>query len=67
MNRFDLGIQKLARMKHLLLVWFMAVSIAAIGQQNPILEPPKVDQRVELMSIVFRLADSREYSSQRFQ
>ncbi len=31
-----------------------------------ILAPPKVDIRVELLSIVFRLAECREYSSQRF-
>ncbi len=34
--------------------------------QKELLAPPKVDQRVELLSIVFRLADSEEYSSRRF-
>lgn len=36
------------------------------GQESKILAEPKVDERVELLSIVFRLADSREYSSKRF-
>lgn len=31
-----------------------------------ILEEPKVDDRVELLSIVFRLAESHEYNSERF-
>ena len=36
------------------------------GENNQILEEPKVDDRVELLSIVFRLAESREYNSERF-
>ncbi|MEM8566786.1 MAG: DUF4932 domain-containing protein [Bacteroidota bacterium] len=36
------------------------------AQKLDILAKPKVDKRVELMSIVFRLADSQEYSSRRF-
>ncbi len=36
------------------------------GQKSEILSEPKVDERVELLSLVFRLADSREYSSNKF-
>jgi len=35
--------------------------------QKPILDKPKVDERVELLSIVFRLAGSEEYSATRFK
>jgi hypothetical protein len=35
-------------------------------EKKQILEEPKVDNRVELLSIVFRLAESPEYSSERF-
>lgn len=33
------------------------------GQKSNTLQAPKVDERIELLSIVFRLADSKEYSS----
>ncbi len=35
-------------------------------EKKRILEEPKVDDRIELLSIVFRLAESPEYSSERF-
>jgi hypothetical protein len=35
-------------------------------EKKQILEEPKVDNRVELLSIVFRLAESPEYNSERF-
>ena len=35
-------------------------------EKKQILEKPKVDDRVELLSIVFRLAESPEYNSERF-
>ncbi len=35
-------------------------------EKKQILEEPKVDNRVELLSIVFRLAESREYNSEIF-
>ena len=35
-------------------------------EKKQILEEPKVDNRVELLSIVFRLAELREYNSERF-
>ena len=39
------------------------LSLSAVGQHNSNLPSPTVDRRVELLSIVFRLADSREYTS----
>lgn len=43
------------------------ISLSGFSQENPILKKPKVDHRVELTSIVFRLAECREYNSQRFK
>lgn len=37
------------------------LSVTAFGQTGNQLLPPKVDQRVELLSIVFRLAGNKEY------
>jgi len=42
--------------------FIICLSLSALGQNNN-LPLPKVDKRVELLSIVFRLADSQEYSS----
>ncbi len=39
------------------------ISLSALGQRNGKLPSPTVDKRVELLSIVFRLADSQEYNS----
>ncbi|WP_410221736.1 DUF4932 domain-containing protein [Pedobacter sp.] len=39
----------------------------AFAQKLTTLEKPKVDERIELLSIVFRLADSEEYKSERFK
>lgn len=41
----------------------LCVSLAASGQPNDKVPLPAVDKRVELLSIVFRLAGSEEYSS----
>lgn len=46
-----------------LLVTSIYLSISAFGQTADRISPPKVDQRVELLSIVFRLAGNKEYSS----
>ena len=45
-----------------ILPFLIYLSQAALGQRNE-LPLPTVDKRVELLSIVFRLADSQEYSS----
>lgn len=53
-------------MRRLLTLFIVLFSISSYSQQN-IIENPRVDKRVELMSIVFRLADCKEYSSKRFK
>ncbi|MEO1096141.1 MAG: DUF4932 domain-containing protein [Bacteroidota bacterium] len=52
------------RLACLILCTLITSSLSA--QNSVIFAKPKVDKRVELMSIVFRLADSQEYSSRRF-
>ncbi len=42
-------------------------TLLALAQQNTVLEKPKVDERIEILSIVFRLADSEEYKSEQFK
>ena len=41
-------------------------SFTLLAQEKSIVQPPKVDKRIELISIVFRLADCHEYSSNTF-
>ncbi|WP_047445615.1 DUF4932 domain-containing protein [Alistipes sp. ZOR0009] len=60
-------------MKKMILMAFLLLSIAAAGQQSTkqdtlnVFPKPKVDRRVELMSIVFRLAGNEEYSGEYFK
>ncbi len=42
------------------------IFISCKNNDSKILKEPRVDRRVELLSIVFRLADSHEYSSKAF-
>lgn len=58
------GRHKINPMKYLTLSLFLLPSLLW-GQKSGI-TPPQVDQRVELMSIVFRLADAQEYTANRF-
>jgi hypothetical protein len=53
-------------MKHLICALIICLSVQAMGQNGEILAKPKVDERVELLSIVFRLAECQEYSARRF-
>lgn len=49
--------------KSLLTILLLIFILSAIGQKhNGLLMPPKVDKRVELLSIVFRLAGNNEYN-----
>lgn len=49
------------------IITLLTISFFLLGfQEKQILEEPKVDNRVELLSIVFRLAELREYNSERF-
>ncbi len=47
----------------LILHFLIYLSLSAVGQRANNLPSPTVDKRIELLSIVFRLADSQEYSS----
>ncbi len=47
------------------LIALMAI-IFSCDSKSQTLEPPKVDKRVELLSITFRLAGADEYSSERY-
>ena len=49
------------------LLLFISLCQLSFAQQNQILVTPKVDKRVELLSIVFRLAGNEEYNSQFFK
>lgn len=53
-------------MKRILGILVLLITFNAYPQTETILKKPKVDKRVELLSIVFRLADSKEYSSKKF-
>ncbi|HLP38958.1 DUF4932 domain-containing protein [Lacibacter sp.] len=54
-------------MKVLTASFFSFFTICSFGQNFTQLENPKVDERIELLSIVFRLAESTEYSSEKFK
>lgn len=54
-------------MKKFILIIFAALSLQGFCQEKSIMEKPRVDKRVELLSIVFRLAEAREYSSTTFK
>ncbi|MDR1592882.1 MAG: DUF4932 domain-containing protein [Prevotellaceae bacterium] len=55
------------KMKLLTTLFFSLLTTCSFGQKSNTLEKPKVDERIEILSIVFRLADSREYSSEWFK
>jgi hypothetical protein len=46
--------------------FILLFSLNTFAQNKSVLKKPAVDQRIEMLSIVFRLADSREYSSHKF-
>jgi hypothetical protein len=54
-------------MNRILFTLFLFICANSFSQQSNILDKPKVDERVELLSIVFRLADAKEYNSKRFK
>ena len=54
-------------MNRLLLTILVAFCFQARAQEKVVLEKPTVDKRIELLSIVFRLAERPEYSSKVFQ
>ena len=49
-------------MNRVLIAILIAFSLQACAQEKVVLEKPTVDKKVELLSIVFRLAEKQEYS-----
>jgi hypothetical protein len=54
-------------MTRILITILVTLNCQAYAQEKILLGEPKVDRRVELLSIVFRLAESPEYSKKTFQ
>lgn len=54
-------------MKKTLFVLLIVICQLSIAQENRIIKTPKVDKRVELLSIVFRLAGNEEYNGTFFK
>ena len=54
-------------MKKILIAILVTFTFQMYAQEKVILEKPKVDKRVELLSIVFRLAERPEYSFNGFK
>lgn len=54
-------------MKSIAAIVFSIFTVISCTQKSYELEKPKVDERVEILSIVFRLAESDEYSSEAFK
>ena len=54
-------------MKQLTIIFLLFFTNSIFSQDKYILEKPIVDERVELLSIVFRLAGAKEYSSKIFR
>ena len=54
-------------MKRFTIFIFVALSLQGFSQEKPMMDKPNVDKRVELLSIVFRLAGNNEYNSTQFK
>ncbi len=54
-------------MRKLIVIALAVMSLQVFAQQSTILEKPTVDKRIELLSIVFRLAEAPEYSATIFK
>jgi hypothetical protein len=54
-------------MKKSIILVLIILSLQNYAQEKPLIETPKVDKRVELLSIVFRLAGNKEYNSTIFK
>ena len=54
-------------MKKLIILFSVLVSVNLFSQEKQILEKPKVDERIEILSIVFRLAGAQEYNAKDFR
>ena len=54
-------------MKKLIILFFITLSLQGYSQENQIVEDAKIDKRVELLSVVFRLTGNSEYNTTRFK
>lgn len=54
-------------MKKTIIIILIAICFHGFAQKTTILNKPSVDKRVELLSIVFRLAEKPEYTPQHFK
>jgi len=54
-------------MRKIVVLFFITLSLHVFSQENRIVRDPKVDKRVELLSIVFRLAGNHEYNDKQFK
>lgn len=54
-------------MKRLLTLSLIIISTQIFALQNQLIESPKIDKRVELLSIIFRLAGNNEYNATYFK
>lgn len=54
-------------MKNLIVLVLIVISLQNYAQEKRLIEVPKIDKRVELLSIVFRLAGNEEYNATFFK
>jgi len=59
--------QKMKNMKRLITLSLIILSLQNFAQVKQLTEVPKVDRRIELLSIVFRLAGNKEYNATFFK
>jgi len=60
-------IQKMKNMKRLITLSLIILSLQNFAQVKQLTEVPRVDRRIELLSIVFRLAGNNEYNATYFK
>ena len=53
--------------KKFIVIILVTLNFQACTQEKVLLEKPKVDEKIELLSIVFRLAEKQEYSNKYFK
>ena len=53
--------------KIFIIIILVTLNFQACAQEKVLLEKPKVDEKIELLSIVFRLAEKQEYSNKNFK
>ena len=54
-------------MKKLIILFFITLSLQGYSKGSQIVEDAKVDKRVELLGVVFRLAGNNEFNTSRFK